>query len=159
MMRPYGECIDASCRTENMDFQRHPERYFLQWLFSPLIYGLIVPVVFLDLAMEIYHHVCFPIYGLAKVERWRYISTDRNKLAYLNWFNKLNCLYCGYVNGLLRYACEIAARSEWYWCGIMHHKTKGFIIPPHQRHFLKYGDEKAWRAYVGLPEPPKRRKR
>lgn len=145
-------------RYSYMNFRRHPERYFLQWLFSPLIYVIIVPIVLLDFFLEIYHHVCFPIYGLALVERWRYIGDHRGKLAYLNWFNKLNCIYCGYVNGLLRYAVEIAGRSEWYWCGIMHEKTRGFIIPPHQRHFLRFGDEKAFREYVNLPKRPKSRK-
>jgi len=133
----------------DMEYRRHPERYLLQWLTAPFIYAVIVPVLLLDLIMELYHRFSFPIYGLELVRRGAYIRIDRHKLAYLNWFEKLNCLYCGYVNGFLRYAGEIAHRSEWYWCGIMHQKTEGFIMPPYQRDFLRYGDAEAFHKYVG----------
>ena len=31
---------------------------------------------------------------------------------------KINCLYCSYVNGLFQYAVEVAGRTEKYWCPI-----------------------------------------
>lgn len=64
---------------------------------------------------------------------------DRHHLAYLNSIEKLNCVYCGYANGLLAYAREIVARTEQYWCPIKHaHKLLG----THDRYarFVDYGD-------------------
>ena len=37
---------------------------------------------------------------------------DRYALSYLNVIEKLNCVYCEYVNGLIAYVQEIAARTE-----------------------------------------------
>ncbi len=49
-----------------------------------------------------------------------YLAIDRHKLAYLNGLEKLNCLYCSYVNGLTPHVREVAARTEQYWCPIKH---------------------------------------
>lgn len=82
----------------------------------PIIWFCIFPAVFMDAAVTIYHAVCFPIYGIPKVKRSDYILMDRQAMHYLNLIEKLNCLYCGYFNGLIAYIQEIAARSEQYSC-------------------------------------------
>ncbi len=131
-----------------MQFKKYiPRRHFQHFLSSPFIYGMIVPCVFLDITMEVYHRICFPIYGLKYVKRGEYIRVDRQKLSYLNWLEKFNCMYCGYVNGLMHYASAIGARSEEYWCGIMHSKKNNFRSPLHHKDFLTYGDEKAFREF------------
>jgi len=79
------------------------------------------------------------------IKRNKYIKIDRHKLKYLNWFEKLNCIYCGYANGFLHYASVIAAETEKYWCGIKHSKDKNFIPPNHHKDFLEYGDGEAFR--------------
>jgi len=110
---------------------------------APLIYGLIVPFVLLDLAVTIYQWVCFPVYGLPKVERKKYIAVDRHKLTYLNFMQKLNCIYCGYGNGLLAYVREVAGRTEYYWCPIKHARN----MPDrhdHYQDFLEFGDGESW---------------
>jgi hypothetical protein len=70
---------------------------------------------------------------------------DRGQLNYLNWIEALNCLYCGYANGLIGYVREIASRTEQYWCPIKHALR---ITDPHQRYyeFLEYGDAGGYRA-------------
>ena len=60
---------------------------------------MIVPFVLLDLFVTIYQAVCFPVYGIPKVERRTYLVFDRHHLAYLNALEKLNCAYCAYANG------------------------------------------------------------
>ena len=64
---------------------------------------------------------------------------DRQHLAYLNSIEKLNCVYCGYANGVFAYTREIAGRPEQYWCPIRHAKR---VRAPHARyrHFVDYGD-------------------
>lgn len=112
---------------------------------TPLIYCLIVPFVFLDLCVTIFQAVCFPIYRIPKVKRQTYIAVDRHKLTYLNFIQKLNCVYCGYCNGLLAYVREIAARTEYYWCPVKHARAVR-DTHDHYRDFLDYGDAESWDA-------------
>ena len=106
---------------------------------SPFIYGMIVPLAVLDLGLTLYQAVCFPLFRIPKVRRRRYMALDRHQLAYLNGLEKLNCVYCGYANGLLAWGTEIAARTEQYWCPIKHARR---VMGTHARYarFLDYGD-------------------
>ena len=123
--------------------RRKPFRHLIS---APFIYAVFIPLVLLDIILEIYHRICFPLYELPYVKRKKYIKIiDRYKLRYLTCLQKINCMYCGYANGLLHYAAEIVVRSEKYWCGIAHQKTKGFVEPKHHKEFVKYGDEKEFR--------------
>ncbi|WP_193174236.1 hypothetical protein [Oricola nitratireducens] len=114
-------------------------------LSAPVIYGLIVPLVFLDLAVTIYQHICFRIYKIPLVRRRNHIIVDRQHLAYLNGIEKLNCVYCGYANGLIAYAREIAGRTEQFWCPIKHARRSA---DPHDHvdAFFDYGDAEAYRS-------------
>lgn len=116
-------------------------------LTAPFIYALIVPFVLLDLFVTVYQAVCFPVYGIPKVRRRDYIVIDRQHLAYLNALQKLNCVYCGYGNGLIAYVREIAGRTEAYWCPIKHARR---VPDPHSRYpgFVDYGNEEAFQARV-----------
>lgn len=98
--------------------------------------------------MEIYHRICFPLYGLEYIPRCRYIKIDRHRLKYLNLWERFNCLYCGYANGLLHYISMIAAETERYWCSIKHEKKYGFKQPAHHSKFLPFDDKKALEKLV-----------
>lgn len=114
---------------------------------APFIYALILPLAALDLFVSLYQAVCFPVYGIPKVRRREYIVIDRQHLAYLNGLQKLNCIYCGYANGLLGWVREIAARTEAYWCPIKHSRR---ISEPHLLYpgFADFGDERAFQKHV-----------
>ena len=111
----------------------------LNALTAPLIYSMVVPIAILDAAFSVYQRVCFPIYGIARVRRSGYVVIDRQHLAYLNAIEKLNCVYCGYANGVFAYVREIAARTEQYWCPIRH-ATRVKAPHGHYRDFVEYGD-------------------
>lgn len=113
-------------------------------LTAPVIYSLLLPFIVLDVWVTLYQWVCFPVYGIARVPRRRYFVIDRHKLAYLNGIEKVNCVYCGYANGVVAFVCEVAARTEEYWCPIKHARA---IPTPHTRYhlFFDYGDAKAYR--------------
>ena len=81
-------------------------------LTAPVIYSIVVPVALLDLWVSLYQRVCFPVYRIARVRRADYIVIDRQHLAYLNGIEKLNCMFCGYANGVFAYVREIAGRTE-----------------------------------------------
>ena len=109
------------------------------YLTAPIIYGMIVPMFLFDLCMMFYQATCFPIYGISRVRRSDYIVFDRRHLAYLNFIEKFDCLYCSYGNGLMAYATEIFARTEQYFCPIKHAQK---VLGKHARYkyFLDYGD-------------------
>lgn len=129
-----------------MEYRKYQNDRFLAHIVStPFIWLPLIGFLFLDLLLSIYHFVCFPLYGLEKVKRSAYIQVlDRNRLQYLNGMEKLGCMYCGYANGLLLYAKEIAGRTEKYWCGIMHAKKPGFKTQQEQveRGYARYNDPK-----------------
>lgn len=120
------------------------EAPFKSLLAAPLTYSLIVPLMLLDAWVWLYQAVCFPVYGIGKVDRSRYILLDRGRLRYLNIIERLNCNYCGYANGLIAYVREVAARTEQYFCPIKHARH---CSGTHARYseFLDFGDARAYR--------------
>jgi hypothetical protein len=118
-------------------------------LTAPIIYSLIVPVALLDLWVSAYQRICFPAYGIARVQRSSYVVIDRHHLAYLNLIEKANCVFCGYANGVFAYTREIAGRTEQYWCPIRHAKrVRG--SHPHYGDFVAFGDADGYRQRLPL---------
>jgi len=113
-------------------------------LVAPIIYSMAIPIILFDLAVSFYQHTCFRVYKIPLVKRKEYFSIDRHHLGYLNVLEKLNCVYCGYGNGVAAYAKEIIARTEQYWCPIKH---AGRVKDPHSRYynFFEYGDAKGYK--------------
>ncbi len=117
---------------------------FFHLITAPVIYGMIFPIVFFDLTLTIYQHICFRAYKIPRVARAEYFKLDRHLLSYLNTIEKVNCLYCSYGNGVVAYSREILARTEQFWCPIKHAvKLKGH----HDRYqnFSEYGDAENYR--------------
>lgn len=112
-----------------------PQNYFTM----PIIYGLAIPLLFLDLCISFYQLTCFPVYRISKVRRADYLVLDHQHLAYLNIIEKMHCMYCSYAVRLLAYAREITARTEEYFCPIKHARK---ILNAHSRYerFLDYGE-------------------
>ncbi len=121
---------------------------FFRWLVTnrpqnlitgPVIYGMAIPMVFLDVLVTLYQWTCFPIYGIRKVRRSDYFVYDRHHLGFLNFIEKFHCTYCEYGNGLMAYMTEILARTEEYFCPIKHARK---VLGTHARYrnFLSYGD-------------------
>ena len=115
----------------------------LNILTAPIIYSMVLPIALIDATFSLYQALCFPLYGIAHVQRSVYIVIDRQHLAYLNGIEKLNCVYCGYANGVFAYVREIAGRTEQYWCPIRHAKA---VRAPHThyREFVDYGDAEGY---------------
>jgi len=114
-------------------------------LVAPVIYSVIIPIALVDFWVTLYQHVCFRAYGIPRVKRSSFIALDRHHLAYLNGVEKLNCLYCGYGNGVFAYAREVAARTEQFWCPIKHAIR---VRDPHQHYlkFVDFGDAEGYRS-------------
>ena len=119
----------------------------LVWLTAPVIYAMIVPLVLTDIFATAYQWICFPVYGMPRVRRSDYVVLDRHRLSYLNAIEKLNCVYCGYANGVIAYARELASRTEQFFCPIKHAMP---VPAPHGRYsrFVDYGDAKGYREQI-----------
>lgn len=129
---------------------------WLYWLISispkhllsgPIIYSLIVPLLIFDIGVSFYQATCFRLYGISLVKRSRHIIFDHQHLAYLNIFEKINCLYCSYASGVISYGREIASRTEQYWCPIKHAHQ---LVDVHHRYanFLDYGNAENYQKNV-----------
>ena len=123
-------------------FLRHSRP--LNVLSAPVIYSMIIPIALLDAWVTMYQWICFPLFGIDSVERGDFIVIDRHKLPYLNGIEKLNCVYCGYANGVFAYVREVTARTEQYWCPIRHHRNPRDTHERY-RHFVRYGDAAGYR--------------
>ena len=142
--------FEAEVRKQHRALMQRLSRYLseadlLNILTAPVIWFILIPALFLDLSVTVFQAVCFRVYGIPRVKRRRYIVIDRQSLAYLNALEKLNCMYCGYFNGLIAYVREIAGRTEQYWCPIKHARRQASI---HSRYgkFLEYGDAEGYRS-------------
>jgi hypothetical protein len=116
----------------------------LSWLVAPVIYSGFIPMLLLDLFLFAYQGVCFPIYHIKRVKRSDYVVLDRGDLPYLNALEKFNCFYCGYANGLIGYAREVAGRTEQFFCPIKHARR---ICAAHDNYsnFFEFGDAESYR--------------
>lgn len=118
-----------------------PLRYLIS---APFIYAMILPIVVLDLSVSLYQAICFRLWKVPQVRRSEYVIIDRHRLSYLSPFQKLNCIYCGYANGVFAYARMIAGQTERFWCPIKHDQN---LPSPHAFYleFADYKDETGWR--------------
>jgi len=146
--------FERDVRDAHLRLRRNVLRYLrdsqlLNILTAPVIYSLTIPIALLDLWVVIYQAICFRAYGIAPVRRSAYIVFDRQHLAYLNGIEKLNCLYCGYANGVFAFVREVAGRTEQYWCPIRHAKR---VQAPHThyREFVDYGDAEGYHRRLPL---------
>ena len=105
----------------------------------PFIYGMLIPIAFMHITIEVYQAICFPLYNIPKVKRADYFIADRQQLPYLNIIEKFNCAYCSYGNAVIAYTREIIGRTELYWCPIKHAK-KILGTHKHYQQFLDFGD-------------------
>jgi hypothetical protein len=102
------------------------------------IYSMIIPVLILDLFIFQYQNLYFRFYKIPRINREDHVVVDRHKLSKLNIFQKLNCIYCGYVNGVFSYAKAIGNQTEIYSCAVKHNvKKEG---QEHQSRFYDFKD-------------------
>ena len=146
-----AETFISTKRTANiMEYLKYRHRRINHIFSVPFIYMIIFPLILLDVIVEIYHRICFKLYKLPYIKRSAYIRIDRQMLYYLSPIQKINCTYCSYANGMLRYCSAIAAATEKYWCGIRNQQGGNFIEAPHHKDFTPYGNKKKFlKKYKG----------
>lgn len=107
----------------------------------PFIWMMLFPAFILDIFLFIYQNTAIRLYKIPLAKRSDYIVFDRGQLAYLNWIQKIDCIYCSYFNWLMQYSVEVAWRTEKYWCPIKH-ATKIKWSHDWEEYFAEYWDSK-----------------
>lgn len=118
------------------------KRFRIRWTLVPLgviaIYSMIIPIVVLDIWVNLYQHIYFSALGIPKIRKRNYVVIERWDLKKLTFWQKVNCVYCEYANGILAYAKAVGNQTEIYSCAIRHHHAlKGH---EHEREF--YSEKK-----------------
>lgn len=118
------------------DKKLHSNRILLPFA-TIVIYTMILPVVILDIAITVYQTVYFSIMGIPKIKKKEYIRMERWDLKKLTLWQKINCVYCEYANGVLAWAKAVGNQTEVYSCAIRHRHA----LKEHE-HERKFYDEK-----------------
>lgn len=144
----FEEAILAKQKRFKMGLLKWLKGSRIQSLLSiPFIYGMIIPIAFIHITIELYQAICFPLYKIPIVKRSDYFIADHQHLAYLNIIEKLNCAYCSYGNAVIAYTREIIGRTELYWCPIKHAK-KVLGTHKHYQQFLSFGEFKDYHEKI-----------
>ena len=130
-----------------MEYKKHTDKIIWQGLSGIFVLLPLVPMLALDVLAEIFHRICFPIYGIAYIKRSDYIIFDRQKLSYLPFYDKFFCTYCAYANGVFLYWSAIGSATEKYWCAIKHQNLNIKIMKEKEKDYLEYGDKKAFENF------------
>jgi len=80
-----------------------------------------VPVFLLaDIYVTIFQKTYFRMSGIPQLDRSDFIQIDRHKLPKLSLAQKVNCVYCGYANGVAAYFKAVVNHMEVHSCAIKH---------------------------------------
>ena len=60
-------------RLNYMELKKIKHQKLRNIISSPIIWVMIIPIILCDICIEIYHRICFPLYGIAYVKRSHYI--------------------------------------------------------------------------------------
>lgn len=129
---------------------------------GPVIYSMVVPLLFLDVCICVYQAICFPVYKVTPVSRRDYIVFDRQELKYLDWVSKFHCTYCAYGVGVVAFAGAVIGKTEAYFCPIKH-KTRAVPAKPTLPPYLEFVEPEDFdfgaklseiRDTMGSPRPP-----
>lgn len=106
------------------------KKFSVSLLFLPFalvtIYSMIIPVFILDVWVTFYQWVYFTTMGIPKIQKNTFVVMERWDLSKLTFMQKINCVYCEYVNGILAFAKAVGNQTEVYSCAIRHnHALKG----------------------------------
>jgi len=106
---------------------------------APFIYGMVIPLLFIDICTTIYQSVCFPIYGIPKVSRKKYVSAKHRGMG-TRLLDRFHCAYCTYANSVAAYLRAVLIETEKYWCPIKYTLRSGVKVPHPQTGYAEEGD-------------------
>lgn len=61
-------------------------------------------VLHVTVCVALYQWLLRPLFGIPRVRWADHVIIDRHRIAGMSWFDKFNCMFCGYANGLVTMA-------------------------------------------------------
>ncbi|WP_374594678.1 hypothetical protein [Aquabacterium sp.] len=61
-------------------------------------------VLHVTVCVAAYQWLLRPLFGIPRVRWADHVIIDRHRIAGMSWFDKFNCMFCGYANGLVTMA-------------------------------------------------------
>jgi len=101
-------------------------------------YLCIIPLVLTDIFLWQFQNIYFRIKEIPLIDRKKYVILDRYMLGKLTFWQRLNCLYCEYANGVVGFSKAVVNQMELYSCAIKHAAHP--LGQEHQRDFLERKD-------------------
>lgn len=83
-------------------------------------YACFLPLVFLDVFIWQFQNIYFRTAEIPLIKRKKYVILDRFRLGRLSIWQRINCLYCEYANGVVGYTKAVVNQMELYSCAIKH---------------------------------------
>lgn len=96
---------------------------FLNLLAAIAIYSCFFPIAFLDFSMILYQSIYFRIVRIPLLPRKEYVVIERWRLPKLTIWQRFNCIYCDYANGVMAWAKDIIGWTEIHSCAIKNSTT------------------------------------
>ena len=115
-----------------------PMSLFVSLVGTLSTYACLVPLMLVDIFVWQFQNIYFRIAEIPRIDRKKYVILDRYRLWKLTLFQKINCLYCEYANGVVGYAKAVVNQMELYSCAIKHAAHP--LGQEHQRDFLERKD-------------------
>jgi len=92
----------------------------------------------IDIFIWLFQNIYFRVFEIPLIHRKKYVVLDRYKLWKLTFWQRFNCFYCEYANGVVAFAKAVVNQMELYSCAIKHdHHPLG---QDHQKNFFERKD-------------------
>lgn len=116
--------MDSAKRHINVVVQKnlhyYPNSFILSFLAMLYTAVGILPMFAIDVYTVIFQYVYFGIHHIPKLDRREYVVMDRHRLRGLSPTQKVNCVYCGYANGVAGFAKAVVEQMERFSCAVKH---------------------------------------
>lgn len=98
---------------------RYPN-FFLSCFSAISCYLCIFPLVMVDVFIWQFQNIYFWGMEIPLIKRKNFVIMDRYMLGKLTIWQRINCFYCEYANGIVAYAKAVVNQTELYSCAIKH---------------------------------------
>lgn len=101
-----------------MSQKKNRRNFFRHIIVFPFALAFLVPLVFFDICLSLFHRIIFGISKIKRVNRKAFFKVDQMKIAQLSKIQRFYAIYILYLKGLMSFGVKIAQESEQYWCQV-----------------------------------------
>lgn len=99
-----------------MKLKKRRASFFRNLFVLPFALIMLIPLIFFDLCLSIFHRFAFGICKLKRVNRISHFRVDQMRISQLGKISRFIAIYILYARGLMSYATKIIAELDQYFC-------------------------------------------